>query len=60
MTLDFMKDQRKMKSEFLYDTKGGSNYLKASSNSSGITDEQLIFNLEPRLSEHIKKVPPLN
>ena len=35
----------KNKSEFLYDTNGGSNYIEAAFNSFGITDEQLILML---------------
>ena len=41
-------------------TKGGRNYVKASSNSFGITDEHLTLNLARQLSKHIKEVPPLN
>ena len=42
MALNFMK-----KSEFVYDTKGGSNYIEAAFDSFGITDEKLILNLAP-------------
>ena len=35
-------------------------YVKVASNSFGFTDEQLILSLAPRLSKHIKEVPPLN
>ena len=44
----------------MYDTKDAGNYVEAASNFFGITDEQLIFNLAPRLSKHIKEVPPIN
>ena len=59
MKLDFDKDLRK-KNEFVCNTKGGGNYVKAASNSFGITDEQSILNLARQLSKHITEVPPLN
>ena len=61
MKLGFMKDQRKTKlNMYVYDTKGGSNYVEAAFHSYGIADEQFAFNIAPRLSEQIKEVPPLN
>ena len=47
------------KNEFMYCTIGGGNYVEASFNSFGITDAQLILNLAPRLSKHIKEIPQL-
>ena len=50
----------KNKSKFVYDIKCGGNLIEAAVDSFGITDEQLILNLAPQLSRHIKMVPPLN
>ena len=58
--MDFMKDQMKNESEFVYDTKDGGNYVEAGCNSFDITDEQLILNVAPRLSKRIKNAFPLN
>ena len=58
--IGFHERPEKKKSEFMYDTKGGGNYVEAALNSFGITDEQLTLNLAPRLFKHIKEVPPLN
>ena len=40
-------------SEFVYDRKAGGSYIDAALNSFGISDEQLISNLAPRLLKHI-------
>ena len=56
--IGFQERPEKNKSEFVYDTKGGGNYIEAAFNPFGITDEQLILNLVP--FKHIKEVPPLN
>ena len=56
----FHERPEKNKSEFGYDTKGGGKYVEAAFNSFSITDKQLILNLAPQLSKHIKEVPPLN
>ena len=49
------KDRRVMnKSEWVYDVGGGGNYIDAAISSLGITDEQLIINLAPRLHNKIK------
>ena len=45
--IEFHERPEKNKSEFVYDTKGGSNYIEAAFDSFGITDEQLILNLAP-------------
>ena len=58
--IGFHERPEKNKSEFVYDTKSGGNYIEAAFDSFGITDEQLILNLAPRLSKHIKEVPLLN
>ena len=58
--IGFHERPEKNKSEFVYNTKGGGNYIEAAFDSFGITDEQLILNLAPRLSKHIKEVPLLN
>ena len=34
--------------------------IKSKQRTLGITDEQLILNTAPRLSKHIKEIPPLN
>ena len=47
-------------SEFVYDTHGGGSYVNAAFNSFGITDEQLILNLAPRLCKHINETSELN
>ena len=61
MTLDFMKDQRKTKDNLCIIQKVEVTMSKQHPASSfGITDEQLILNLVPRLSKHIIEVPPLN
>ena len=55
MKLGFMKDQRKTKlNMYVYDTKGGSNYVEAAFHSYGTADEQFAFNIAPRLSEKPK------
>ena len=58
--IGFHETPEKNKSEFVNNTKGGSNYVKAVSNSFGITDDQSILNLAPQLSKHIKELPSLN
>ena len=56
----FHERPKKNKSEVVYDTEGGGNYIQAIFNSFGITDERLIVNLAPQLFKHIKEVPSLN
>ena len=43
--IGFHERSEKNKSEFVYDTKYGANYVEAALNSFGITEEQLILNL---------------
>lgn len=57
--IGFHERREKNKSELVYDTKGGGDYVEAAINSLSITDEQLILNLAPRLCNHIKETPPL-
>ena len=45
------------KSEWVYDVGGGGDYIEAAISSLGITDEQLLQNLAPRLSKKIKDTP---
>ena len=52
--IGFHETPEKNKSEFVNNTKGGSNYIKAVSDSFGITDDQSILNLAPQLSKHIR------
>ena len=42
------------KSEWVYDTKGGGDYIQCAVESLGISDEQLIRNVTPRISKDIK------
>ncbi len=42
------------KSEWVYDVEGGGDYIEAAITSFGISDEQLLKNLAPRLSKMIK------
>ena len=50
------KDRTEMnKSEWVYDVRGGGDYIAAALSSLGISDEQLLRNLAPRLSEKIKE-----
>lgn len=60
MTLDFIKDQRITKVNLCTIQKSGGNQGKVTFNYFGITDEQLIFNLAPKLFKHIKEVSPIN
>ena len=56
----FLERPEKSKREFVYGIKDGVNYMEAAFDSFGITDEQLILKLPPRLSKHINEVPLLN
>ena len=48
------KDRTEMnKSDWVYDVRGGGDYIAAALSSLGISDEQLLRNLAPRLSEKI-------
>ena len=58
--IGFHERSEKNKSEFVYDTKCGANYVEAALNSFSITEEQLILNLAHWLSNHIKEVTLLN
>ena len=58
--IGFHERNEKNKSELVYDTKGGGNYIEAALNPFGITDEQLIHNLAPSLSKKIKEAPIVN
>lgn len=52
--IGFQERNAKNKSPWVYDTAGGGDYVEAAMLSLGITDEQLIQNLAPRLSKKIK------
>ena len=52
--IEFHERLEKNKSESVCNIKGGGNYVKAACSSFGITIEQLILNLAPRLSKHMK------
>ena len=52
------KDKSELnKSEWVYDVEGGGDYIEAAVSSLGISDEQLLQNLAPRLSKKIKNTP---
>ena len=53
--IGFYERNQKNRSELVYDTQGGGSYVEAALNSCGISDEQLISNLAPRLREKIKE-----
>ena len=42
------------KSEWVYDVQGGGDYIDAAMSSLGLSDEQLLRNIAPRLSKKIK------
>ena len=49
------KERNEMnKSDWVYDVAGGGDYIQSAISSLGITDEQLLQNLAPRLSKNIK------
>lgn len=50
------KERNEMnKSEWVYDISAGGDYIEAAISSLGISDEQLLHNLAPRLSKQIKE-----
>ena len=50
------KDRNEMnKSAWVYDIRGGGDYIEAAMSSLGINDEQLLLNVAPRLSQKIKE-----
>ncbi|MES9879868.1 MAG: hypothetical protein ABW185_03205, partial [Sedimenticola sp.] len=53
-TIGFKERTEKNKSEWVYDVGGGGDYIEAAISSLGISDEQLLQNLAPRLSKKIK------
>ena len=53
--IGFHERNEKNKSELVYNTKGGGNYIEAALNSFGITAEQLIHNLAPVFVKRLKK-----
>ena len=58
-TIGFKERSVVNKSEWVYDVGGGGNYIEAAISSLGISDEQLIQNLAPRLSKKIKDSPTI-
>ena len=53
-TIGFKERSDKNMSEWVYDVSGGGDYIEAAISSLGISDEQLLQNLAPRLSKQIK------
>jgi hypothetical protein len=53
--IGFRSRSDKNKSEWVYGVGGGGNYIEAAMSSFGISDEQLLQNLAPRLSKNIKE-----
>ena len=53
-TIGFKERSEMNKSEWVYDTRGGGDYIQSAISSLGISDEQLLQNLAPRLSKKIK------
>ena len=53
-TIGFKEQSEMNKSEWVYDVGGGGDYIEAAMSSLGISDEQLLQNLAPRLSKKIK------
>ena len=54
-TIGFRDRTEMNKSEWVYDVRGGGDYIAAALSSLGISDEQLLRNLAPLLSEEIKE-----
>ncbi|KAL8608806.1 hypothetical protein ACOMHN_059488 [Nucella lapillus] len=55
--IGFKEISQKNKSPWVYDVGGGGDYIAAAISSLGISDEQLLQNLAPRLSKKIKDTP---
>ena len=55
--IGFKERNSKNQSEWVYDANGGGDYIECAVNSLGISTDQLLHNLAPRLSENIKSVP---
>ena len=53
-TIGFKERNELNKSDLVYDVAGGGDYIEAAISSLGITDEQLLRNLAPRLTKEIK------
>ena len=53
--IGFQKRRAKNLSELVFDTRGGGDYIQYAVESFGITDEQLIDNMVPRIVKDIKK-----
>ena len=57
--IGFKERHIKKLSEWVYDTRGGGDYIQCVVNSLGITDEQLVKNVVPRIVKQIKDAPEL-
>lgn len=59
-TIGFKERHEMNRSEWVYDVKGGGDYIEAAISSLGISDEQLLQNMATRLSKEIKDTPTVS
>ena len=57
--IGFQERTEKNKSDWVYDCKGGGDYIECTVRSMGISDAQLLKNIAPRLAKNIKSVPSI-
>jgi len=53
-SIGFREKQEKNKSEWVYDVRGGGDYIELMMSSLGISDKQLLHNIAQRLSKRVK------